>query len=85
IALVGNMKILIPIAGLIDKEAEIERLQKEIQKIEKALPRIEGKLNNPKFIDKAPEDVIAKEQEKLAALLSSQHSLNQQLTKIQLL
>lgn len=82
IALVGNMKILIPIAGLIDKEAEIERLQKEIQKIEKALPRIEGKLNNPKFIDKAPADVIAKEQEKLAALLSSQHSLNQQLTKI---
>ena len=82
IALVGDMKILIPIAGLIDKEAEIARLQKELQKIEKALPRIEGKLNNPKFVDKAPAQVISKEKEKLAALLSSQNSLKQQLTKI---
>ncbi len=82
ITLVGEMKILIPIAGLIDKEAEIARLQKEIQKIEKALPRIEGKLNNPNFVDKAPEQVIAQEKDKLATLLSSQNSLNQQLTKI---
>jgi valyl-tRNA synthetase len=58
IALVGNMKILIPMAGLIDKEAELARLEKEIQKIHKELPRIKGKLNNPKFIDKAPAAVI---------------------------
>lgn len=82
IALVGEMKILIPIAGLIDKVAEIARLLKEIQKIEKALPRIKGKLNNPKFIGKAPQEVLSKEKEKLATLLSSQNSLNQQLTKI---
>ena len=84
-SLVGEMRILIPMAGLIDKEAEIARLEKEILKIAKDLPRIEGKLSNPKFIDKAPEQVIAKEKEKLAALRSSQKNLEQQLEKIKLL
>ncbi len=82
ISLVGEMKILIPIAGLIDKDAEIARLEKEIQKIVKDLPRIEGKLNNPKFIDKAPDDVIAKEKEKLAVLYSSRQNIEEQLIKI---
>ena len=81
-SLVGEMKILIPIAGLIDKDAEIARLEKEIQKIVKDLPRIEGKLNNQKFIDKAPADVISKEKEKLAALYSSKQNLEEQLSKI---
>lgn len=82
IALVGKMQILIPMAGLIDKTAELTRLNKEIQKIAHARPRIEGKLNNPTFISKAPASVIAKEKEKLAVLLASQNSLLQQLDKI---
>jgi len=82
ISLLGEMKILIPMAGLIDKGAEIARLEKEIQKINKDLPRIEGKLNNPKFIDKAPETVIAKEKEKLDTLQSSVQNLEEQLSKI---
>ena len=82
IALVGEMKILIPMAGLIDKEAEIARLEKEINKINKDLPRVEGKLNNPKFVDKAPEEVIAKEKEKLEAMKSSFNYLEEQLEKI---
>jgi len=85
ISLVGEMKILIPMAGLIDKDAEIARLEKEIAKIQKDLPRIEGKLNNPKFIDKAPEAVINKEKDKLAALHSSLKSLEEQLVKIKAL
>ncbi len=82
IALVGNMKILIPMAGLIDKEAEISRLEKEIQKIDKELPRIEGKLSNEKFIANAPEDVIYKEKQKLESLNTSKQSLLEQLEKI---
>jgi valyl-tRNA synthetase len=85
IALAGEMQILIPMAGLIDKDAEITRLEKGIQKIESSLPRIEGKLNNPKFIDKAPKQVIAKEKEKLALLRSSSLKLKDQLVKIQAL
>jgi valyl-tRNA synthetase len=83
IALIGELKILIPIAGLIDKEAELVRLDKEIQKIVKELPRIEGKLSNPSFVDKAPQDVIDKEKAKLADLHSILNNLEQQRSKIQ--
>ena len=82
IALVGELRILIPMAGLIDKNAELARLDKEIQKLQKELPRIEGKLNNPKFIDKAPQEVIDKEKEKLNRLMSNLKNLKQQREKI---
>ena len=85
IALVDEMKILIPMAGLIDKEAELARLDKEIQKINKDMPRIVGKLNNPKFMDKAPADVVDKEKAKLVALESSLKNLKEQLDKIKAL
>ncbi len=82
IALVGELNILIPMAGLIDKEAELARLDKEIQKILNDLPRVEGKLSNPTFINKAPADVIDKEKAKLADLRSTLNNLEQQKTKI---
>lgn len=82
IALVGELKILIPMAGLIDKDAELARLSKEILRIEKELPRIEGKLNNPAFVDKAPADVIVKERDKLADLQLTLKNLTEQFVKI---
>ncbi|MEY3807497.1 MAG: hypothetical protein RI893_473 [Pseudomonadota bacterium] len=85
IVLVGEMNILIPMAGLIDKEAELARLEKEIQKIHNDLPRVEGKLNNPAFVDKAPPDVIEKEKAKLADFRSMLNNLEQQQRKIQAL
>jgi len=84
-ALVGDMKILIPMAGLIDKEAELARLEKEIQKIHNDLPRVEGKLNNPAFVDKAPPEVIDKEKAKLADLRSMLNNLEEQQRKIRAL
>jgi valyl-tRNA synthetase len=83
ISLLGDMRILIPMAGLIDKDAELARLDKEIQKISKELPRIEGKLANSSFVDKAPPEVIEKEQGKLADLRAMLSSLEQQQRKIQ--
>ncbi len=65
-AIIGEMELLIPIAGLIDKEAELSRLHKEIIKLDKEIAQAEGKLNNQKFTDKAPADIIAKEHDKLA-------------------
>ncbi len=82
IALVGDMKILIPMAGLIDKQAELVRLEKEINRINNDLPRVEGKLNNPAFVDKAPPEVIEKEQAKLAEMCSMLANLEQQHAKI---
>ncbi len=84
-ALVGELRILIPMAGLIDKEAELARLDKEIQKINNDLPRVEGKLNNPAFVDKAPAEVIDKEKAKLTDLHSMLSNLEQQQRKIQAL
>ena len=85
IALVGEMKILIPMAGLIDKAAELARLEKEIQKIKNDLPRVEGKLSNPAFVDKAPPEVINKEKTRLADLYTMLNNLEQQQSKIRTL
>ncbi|WEM41955.1 valine--tRNA ligase [Photobacterium sp. DA100] len=64
-SLVGKSELMIPMAGLIDKDAELDRLAKEIKKTEGEIKRIEGKLGNEGFVAKAPEAVVAKEREKL--------------------
>lgn len=81
-ALVGKMKILIPLAGLIDKSAELERLNKEIAKAEAEVDRTDKKLSNPNFVDKAPEAVVQKEKDKLAAARLTLENLQQQVQKI---
>ena len=82
IALVGEMKILIPLAGLIDKGAERERLNKEIEKLVKLKSQFSAKLNNEKFINGAPKAVVKNEKEKLASAESALKDLEQQLEKI---
>ena len=85
IALVGEMKILIPLAGLIDKDAEKDRLNKEIDKLIKLKAQFSGKLNNKKFTSGAPEAVVKKEQDKLASVNKALKDLETQLEKISLL
>lgn len=82
-ALVGKMKLLIPMAGLIDKDAELERLNKETEKLTKHIKQLEGKLSNPGFTDKAPEAVVQKERDKLAELQTALTNLQQQQEKIE--
>jgi len=64
-ALVGEMEILIPMAGLIDKDAELARITKAMDKVDKDVSRTRGKLSNDKFVSNAPEAVIEKERAKL--------------------
>ncbi|MBB3062991.1 valine--tRNA ligase [Microbulbifer rhizosphaerae] len=78
-ALAGDLELLVPMAGLIDVEAESARLKKEIDKLEKELVRVQVKLSNPKFVDKAPAEVVAKEKDKLTEMQSAQMRLKQQL------
>ena len=81
-SLVKQMEILVPMAGLIDKQAETARLSKEIDKLQKDLDRISGKLNNPAFVDKAPPAVVDKEKDKQAAQQQALDKLQQQLQQI---
>ena len=81
-ALVGKMEILIPLEGLIDKDAEIARLDKEISKLDKIIKQSAGKLSNENYVAKAPADVVAKEREKLAELEQSLSQLQQQRTAL---
>jgi valyl-tRNA synthetase len=78
VALLGAMKILIPLAGLIDTEAESARLAKEIGKHEKDLQRSEQKLANPSFVDRAPAEIVAKEQSRSKDLRAALEKLKEQ-------
>ena len=82
VALVGEMKVLIPMAGLIDKDAELNRLNKEISKLQGEIKRLSGKLSNEGFVAKAPEAVVVKEREKLADYESALQNLEAQYEKI---
>ena len=81
-ALVGEMELLVPMAGLIDKEAELARLDKEIDRKQKDRAKTEGKINNPSFVEKAPEEVVQKERDKLKDLDSALEKLNEQRVSI---
>jgi valyl-tRNA synthetase len=81
-ALVGEMKVLIPLAGIIDKDEELARLAKEIGKLEKDIERGARKLENENFVNKAPEAVVAKERQKVAEMRAALEKLRQQQAKI---
>ena len=85
VALVGEMKVLIPMAGLIDKDAELARLKKELDKLRKERERLEKKLANDNFVSRAPAEVVEKERKKLEDVLSALTNLEAQHEKIRAL
>lgn len=82
-ALVGGLEVLIPMAGLIDVEAELARISKQLEKAQKGLEQVERKLANEKFVNNAPEAVLAKEKEKLAEYSEAKAKLLEQKAKIE--
>ncbi|MDY0135600.1 MAG: valine--tRNA ligase [Thiomicrospira sp.] len=83
VSLVGEMNILIPMAGLIDKDAELARLKKEIDRLQNEQSRLDAKLSNDSFVARAPAEVVAKEREKLQDIRTALTNLEQQYAKIQ--
>ena len=83
VALVEHLKLLIPMAGLIDKDAELARLGKQIDRLTKEVARLGGKLSNKGFTDKAPAAVVAAEQQKLDDAKAALAQLEAQQTKIE--
>lgn len=80
--LVGEMELLIPMAGLIDVAAEMARIDKQFEKLVGEAKRIEGKLNNQGFVAKAPEAVIEKERAKLAEFQRDMDKLCEQKAEL---
>lgn len=81
-AFVGELEIYLPMAGFINVEEEQIRLNKEITKLEKELMGIKNKLNNPQFISKAPQEVVAKEKKKCAEIETTLNKLKHQLAEV---
>ena len=78
----GEIEILVPMAGLIDVGAERARLEQEIAKLETGMKAVSAKLNNKKFMDNAPEAVIAKERGKAQQMSGALTALQEKLEEL---
>jgi valyl-tRNA synthetase len=84
-ALVGAMSLLVPLAGLIDKDAELARLTKEIEKLGKELVKSTAKLDNADYVARAPAEVVEKERNRVAEVEQALAKLNTQAQHIRTL
>jgi valyl-tRNA synthetase len=81
-ALIGDLTLLVPMAGLIDPKAEIERLTKRIAKNESDIAKLKGKLGNENFVRNAPPEVVAADRARVAELEAQNASLATQLARV---
>jgi valyl-tRNA synthetase len=82
-AFVGqDLEIYVPLAGLIDVDAERDRLSKEIARAEQELAGVLRKLENPNFVAKAPPDVVEKDRARVEELKARQTKLQENLTRL---
>ena len=82
LALVGDLRVMVPLAGLIDVGAERARLAKEVTRCEADLGRITGKLNNTSFVSKAPAEVVEKERQRAQELQNTLTTLAEQMQQL---
>ncbi len=85
VTLLGDLRILLPMAGLIDKQAELARVGKELEKRGAELARVEGKLANSNFVDRAPADVVARERERAEEIRAAINELEMQRQRLETL
>ena len=83
VQIVGDLKVLVPLAGLIDVDRECERLQKAISRFERDLARTRGKLGNENFVTKAPAMVVDKERAKAQDLATRLATMEEQLARLE--
>ncbi len=82
VALLGNLEILVPMKGLIDPTAELDRLAKRLRKAEVDLSKLEAKLSNSQFAKNAPPDIVAKDQQRLEELRTEIGQLSAQTARV---
>jgi len=81
-ALLGALRILVPLAGLIDVAAERDRLGKQLAKTADDLGKVRRKLENQSFVANAPAEIVAKENARIAELTQRTQQLEQQLARL---
>jgi valyl-tRNA synthetase len=81
-ALLGNLEILVPMKGLIDPTAELDRLAKRLRKAEIDMSKLEAKLGNSQFAKNAPPDIVAKDQQRLEELRTEIGQLSAQTARV---
>jgi len=82
LAILGDLKIAVPLAGLIDVEAERQRLAKQVERTEKELTGLTGRLDNPAFVERAPAAVVEKERARAEQLRRELGELNAQRERL---
>jgi valyl-tRNA synthetase len=85
VALVGaeGVEVYLPLAGLVDLEQEIARLQKDLAETEGEIRRAEGMLANEAFVEKAPAQVVQRQRDRLAEQQARQARLEARLQALQ--
>jgi valyl-tRNA synthetase len=81
-ALLGDMRLLVPMKGLIDVDAERARLTKQQDKVKVDLQRSSGKLANEKFVNNAPPEVVTQERERIVEFERTIAQLTEQIEKL---
>jgi valyl-tRNA synthetase len=81
-AVLTGAKIYLPLAGLINIDEELQRLEKELAKWNSEVKRVQGKLANERFVANAPEAVVAEEREKEADYLDKQKAVAERIEQL---
>ena len=81
-AVLTGATIYLPLAGLINVEEEIARLEKELDKWQKEVKRVQGKLSNERFVSNAPEEVVAQEKAKEVDYLEKQQAVTDRIAQL---
>jgi valyl-tRNA synthetase len=81
-ALLDNVRLLVPMKGIIDVDAERQRLEKQRDKVDAELKRARGKLGNANFVKNAPADVVAQEKQRESEFERQIAQLSEQLERL---
>ncbi|MEE8308745.1 MAG: class I tRNA ligase family protein, partial [Gammaproteobacteria bacterium] len=81
-SLVGELRLLVPLAGIKDLAAERERLSRAVEKVQRDLTKAEAKLSNASFVERAPAAVVEKERQRVTDMASQVAKLTEQIQRL---
>ena len=81
-AVAGDLALEVPLAGIIDVEAEQARLHKEVERVRKEIAGLEQKLSNQKFVERAPAQVVEENRQRLAEYQAQETRLTEGLVRL---